>query len=179
MKSEILSLILGSVFFLSILSPAIAQEATKIQAGDFEFTVASPWKDKNAPRPMVKAVAVWTDPDGAHEPIDCAFYHFGEGQGGTVRANVDRWKGQFQGAVEEDAEQLVIDGQKITLLHLRGTYMDGPMFGNKTPKKGYALLGAIFESPGGHVFLKATGPGAAIEASKASFRKMALSPTEK
>ena len=164
---------------LAAAPTASAEEAAAsatITAGDFEFALPTPWADSGNTRPMVKAIAVWTDPDGTHEPIDAAFYHFGEGQGGTVQANVDRWKGQFQGEVEEDYEDLDLDGQRVTIVHLRGTYMDGPMFGNKTPKDGHAMLGAIIESAGGHVFIKATAPEEAIAACRESFRALAMSP---
>jgi hypothetical protein len=37
---------------------------------------------------------------------------------------------------------------------------------------GYALLGAILESPGGDVFVKMTGPSATVEATSDSFLQM-------
>ena len=32
------------------------------------------------------------------ESGECGVYYFGQGQGGGVEANIDRWIGQFQGS---------------------------------------------------------------------------------
>jgi len=44
---------------------------------------------------------------------------------------------------------------------------------------GYALLGAILESPGGDVFVKMTGPAAMVEAGGGSFLQMIKSAAAK
>ncbi len=176
--------------FLGLLVASVARSETApgtsaaatdaIEVGNFHFDLVSPWADKGSTRPMVKAVAVWTDPDREASPtIEAAFYHFGKGQGGSIPANIQRWKKQFTGEVEEAIDELDRDGQKVVIIHLRGTYLDGPMFGKKTPKAKHALLGAILESNEGAVFLKATAPESLAEACKESFRKLALSPFEK
>jgi|GEM_PF-590752 len=162
-------------------APAKVEEAKKtpLKVGNFTFQLSPPWTDKKQTRPMVKAVVAWTDPAKTHKPLDATFYHFGPGQGGSVGANVSRWEGQFRGKVDKNAEELNLKNGKVTIVHLKGTYMDGPMFGDKTPKDGHAMLGAIFEdAKGGHVFIKLTGPGAAVEASKKAFYKLASSPLE-
>jgi hypothetical protein len=44
--------------------------------------------------------------------------------------------------------------------------------GPATPMSGYALCGAILESPDGNVFIKTTGPEAIVKSSTEAFRKM-------
>lgn len=150
---------------------------TTVTVGAFQFKLTAPWSDKGTTRPMVKAIATWADPaDTGHPQVDAAFYHFGKGQGGSTKANIDRWKGQFQGEPEEQIEELEGGDQGVVLIFLKGTYLDGPMFGKKTPKEDHALLGAILASEAGTVFLKATAPEAVAEAMAESFRTLALSP---
>jgi hypothetical protein len=126
---------------------------------------------------MVKAIATWqAAQESGHAPIQAAFYHFGEGQGGSIGANLERWKGQFQAQPEAQVDAIEVNGHKITFVLLVGTYLDGPMFGQKTPRENYALLGAILESEAGAVFIKATAPRGAAEACREHFRTLAMSP---
>ena len=50
--------------------------------------------------------------------------------------------------------------------------MSGRPFGPKAPNPGYGLLAAIIEGKGGAVFIKMTGPKAAVEASIEKTKKM-------
>ena len=54
--------------------------------------------------------------------------------GGTVEANIDRWKGQFSKKLDKEEEKLIdVGGVKATLVDLSGTFDDsrGPM----TPRR--------------------------------------------
>ena len=118
---------------------------------------------------------------------ECIVSYFGQGQGGSVDANVDRWVNQFQqpnGKPSKDAakvEKKTIHGLKVTTIDVSGAYsgMGGPMASpGGAPKTGYRLLGAIIEGPQGTVFFKFTGPGKTVGQSQAGFDKMlsTLSP---
>jgi hypothetical protein len=50
--------------------------------------------------------------------------------------------------------------------------MSGRSFGPKTPKEGYALLGAIIEGKQGAIFVKMTGPEAAVNANADKMKAM-------
>ena len=113
--------------------------------------------------------------DDKKSSAEVVFFHFGAGQGGTAKANVDRWLGQFQEPREKlnsKTEDTTIAGHKVSYVSAEGTYMDGPPFGQKTPRPGYALFGAILESDEGSVFVKMTGPADLVKSSQATFRKM-------
>lgn len=112
--------------------------------------------------------------------------YFGQGQGGSVDANVDRWVGQFQqanGKPSKDVakvEKKTIHGLKVTTIDVSGAYtgMGGPMAPGGPAKPGYRLLGAIIEGPQGTVFFKFTGPAKTVGQNMAAFDKMlaTLSP---
>jgi hypothetical protein len=88
---------------------------------------------------------------------------------------VDRWLGQFQepkDQLKSKVEDQHIGGRKVTYAQAEGTYLSGPPLGQKTPKAGFMLLGAIMEDPRGNVFVKMTGPAKLTKDSAAAFRKM-------
>src|SRR5471032_3040607 len=87
---------------------------------------------------------------------ECALYFFGEGQGGSVQANIDRWKEQFTIPGGKPAAAAVakrtVHSITMTTIDVTVDYsgMGGPMATGK-PVSGYRLLGAIVEGPGGNV----------------------------
>ncbi len=107
-------------------------------------------------------------------------YYFGQGQGGTVQANLDRWIGQFQqpnGKPSKDVAKIskkTIHGLNVTIVDVSGTYtgMGGPMSPVHSSKNGYRLLGAIVEGPQGAVFFKFTAPVKTVAANQANFDKL-------
>jgi hypothetical protein len=106
-------------------------------------------------------------------------YFFGAGQGGTVEANIERWKSQFTDAGKPAAAKIgtrKINGLAVTTIDASGEYsgMGGPMAPGK-PVAGYRLLGAIVEGPGGNIFLKFTGPAKTIAANQQKFEELLAS----
>lgn len=101
-------------------------------------------------------------------------FYFGADRGGGVEANVARWFSQFKEPREKlsaKSETKEIKESKITTVSAKGTYMSGPPFGEKVPKPGYALRGAIVECKGGPLFIKMTGPEKDVTASSEAFDK--------
>jgi hypothetical protein len=112
------------------------------------------------------------------EEAECGVYHFGAGQGGSVKANLDRWISQFQNPPQAPKiQQITVDGLKVTTVDVAGSYtgMGGPMAGGGAPKPGFRLLGAIVEGPEGSIFFKFTGPAKTVAAQAAPFDKMVQS----
>lgn len=143
------------------------------------WTPPASWKNAGQ-KPM--RVATYTVPaaGGDMEAGECAVYYFGQGQGGSVQANLDRWIGQFQqpnGKPSKDVAHTgkkTIHGLNVTTVDVSGTYtgMGGPMSPTHTSKNGYRLLGAIVEGPEGAVFFKFTGPVKTVAAGQPTFDKM-------
>lgn len=115
---------------------------------------------------------------GDNASAECGVYFFGPGQGGTIEANLDRWKGQFKGADGKVAPAQVakrtVHGLTVTTIDAAGEYsgMGGPMAASSAPVPGYRLLGAIVAGPGGNVFVKFTGPAKTIAANQQKFEQL-------
>ncbi len=93
--------------------------------------------------------------------------------GGTVDANVKRWRGQFEDLEEKPLETLDLSGLKTTLVDFSGTFNESRgMMGPVTKRPGYRMLAAILEVPGGGMlFVKAYGPKNTMAAHAEEFRK--------
>lgn len=149
-------------------SPAFAESA-----GGITWTAPATWK-ADAPRQMRAATYMVPPANGDGEQGECAVFYFGEGEGGAVDANIQRWVSQFDGAPKPKQKKEKLGGFDVTTVEVEGTYqssMGGPM-GPKTAKPGFKLLGAIVEGPKGNVFFKFTGPAKTVDAGRADFLKM-------
>jgi hypothetical protein len=142
-----------------------------------KWTVPGGWKAEG-PRPMRAATYTVPPAEGETAPAECVVYFFGSGQGGSVEANLDRWKGQLQGPDGKPADAKIakrsVHQLPVTTIDAMGDYtgMGGPMAASKSVQKNYRLLGAIVEGPGGNVFLKFTGPAKTIAARQSDFEQL-------
>lgn len=135
------------------------------------WTPPNAWKAQGS-RPMR------LDTYSVGEDAECGVYYFGQGQGGSVQANLDRWIGQFQQPPQPPKIQhLTVHGLNVTTVDTSGSYsgMGGPMASGGAPKPGFRLLGAIADGPQGSVFFKFTGPTKTVAAQAAAFEKMVQS----
>jgi hypothetical protein len=137
------------------------------------WTVPAGWKNLGS-RPMRVATYEAPPAPGDKEPAEIVVFYFGQGQGGGVQANVDRWIGQFQDKPASPPKPTVrtVAGMRVTTIEHKGTYLSGPPMGEKIPKPGYQLVGSIVEGPQGNVFFRLTGPAKTVEATKPAFEKM-------
>jgi len=121
------------------------------------------WKSQGSTS-MRAATYVLPPAPGDADNAECVVYFFGAGQGGSVEANIERWKGQFLQPDGKPApgkvEKRTVHGLPVTTIESAGDYagMGGPMAQGGGAKHKYRLLGAIVEGPGGNVFIKFTGP---------------------
>lgn len=101
--------------------------------------------------------------------------------GGSIKANVARWVGQFKNHVPPkegqvgDVKELEADGMPVHYVDLSGDFQDSPRgpFGPKVEKKDYRMLGAILESKeSGNYFFKLVGPQALVADQVKDFEKM-------
>ena len=157
----------AAVFFLLVVAVAPAEP---VKVGAFTFTVPEGWKTVTPSSPMRKAqleIAQGSD------KAEVTFFQFGAGQGGTVAENVARWFAQFSGSEDKRKTETVQAGSvKITYATTEGTFSSGMPGGPTTPMNGYALCGAILESPDGNVFVKMAGPEAVVKSASEAFKKM-------
>lgn len=98
------------------------------------------------------------------------------GAGGSIQANVDRWKGQFSAPDKKRTNSITkkeIAGQQVHLVDLSGTFQDRPggPFGPAVERKGYRMLAAIVETDAkGNYFVKLYGPAKTIAQAESQFR---------
>jgi hypothetical protein len=163
------------VMVLSLSAVGILAES----AAGMRWTAPSGWTSEGA-RPMRAATYRIAPAPGDGMAAECGLYFFGPGQGGSVEANIERWKGQFQRPDGKVSPAKVaarkIGGLNVTTVDTAGTYsgLGGPV-ASPHGVPGYRLLGAIVEGPGGNVFVKFTGPAKTIAANEQKFGQLLAS----
>jgi hypothetical protein len=135
------------------------------QKSELKFTVPAGWVDE--PRSSTMRLAQYKLPKAAGDAEDASLvlYYFGQGQGGSTAANVERWVGQMKqtdGSAVKDAkeEHFETNGLKVTTVDVAGTYVaeTAPGSGTFHNKPGYRLRAAVVETPNGSYFVKLVGP---------------------
>jgi hypothetical protein len=92
--------------------------------------------------------------------------------GGSIEANIDRWRDQFGGKPAKATEEKKdIRGLDVALVDFTGEFNDqrGP-FAPATKRSGYRMLAAIIPVEGELHFVKAVGPEATMAAHAETFR---------
>lgn len=116
---------------------------------------------------------------GDKKDAELIVFYFGPGSGGTAKANIERWKGQFeppQGKSIDDVSKVSekkIGDTPITYVDINGTYLyKFPPFAPNakvTPMPDYRRLAVVFDSKKGPYFITLTGPAKTVEANRTSF----------
>jgi len=85
-----------------------------------------------------------------------------------------------EGQRSVDRSSRVVNGIKVTLVKISGTYLapGGPMMQSQGKRENYRLVGAIAEAPEGSVFFKFTGPAATVAAAEENFNGLISSLTK-
>jgi len=166
--------LLSLLAIVALSAPALAEDG-KLAVAGLNFAFPGAWTSVPPSSPM-RAGTLQIPAEGAEKPLEAVFYYFGGGQGGDTKANIDRWLGQFASPPESKTEELDANGTKVTVVTATGTYNDGAMFGPKTPKDNYTLLGAIVPGSDAPVFIKLTGPKDAVAKIADAFKSLAKSP---
>jgi len=106
--------------------------------------------------------------EGDIEAASLVVYYFGSGQGGSVDANLERWIGQMQAPDGRPArekaktETTTVNGMKVSLLDVSGTYAGGDMGGGgggaAQTKPNFRMRAGVIETPKGAYFIKLVGP---------------------
>ena len=92
--------------------------------------------------------------------------------GGTIAANIERWRHQFEELKETPVEEIDASGTKVTLLDFSGTYKEYRGIGKSVIKRtGYRMLAAIISKPDGLWFVKGYGPEKTMALHAGAFRE--------
>jgi hypothetical protein len=151
---------------IALVSFLCLQAVTGSQKSSLKFTVPAGWIEEERTSSM--RVAQYRLPKASPDTEDASLvlYYFGQGQGGSVTANLERWAGQIEQADGTVAKQTAKEGHfeanglKFTTLDVSGKYVaeTAPGSGSFNNKPGYRMLAAVVETPSGSYFVKLVGP---------------------
>ena len=159
MRIPIIALLLALVCLLSVSSFAVQEKRS------LKFTVPAGWVEEERSSSMRVAQYKLPKAQSDTEDASLVLYYFGQGQGGSTAANVERWVGQMKqadGGSAKDAkeEHFETNGLKVTTVDVSGTYVaeTAPGSGTFHNKPGYRLRAVVVETPNGSYFVKFVGP---------------------
>jgi hypothetical protein len=164
------------IILLGVLCVATLSNIAAAQKSELKFRVPAGWVEEERASSM--RVAQYRLPKAPGDPEDASLvlYYFGQGQGGSVTANIDRWIGQMKqpdGSAVKGAmdEHLVANGLKVTTVDLSGTYVaeTAPGSGAFYNKPDYRLRAAVVETPNGNYYVKLVGPAKTVAQWNESF----------
>lgn len=157
--------------FVPAHAPA-TQEAAAGAAG-LRWVAPKGWTAVPSGSPMRLATYRAPAAQGDAEGAELGVFYFGEGQGGSVESNIQRWLAQLApekgDAKRQPSKRVKVNGIDVTVVSAEGTYASGMPGGPTTPRPGWALVGAIAEGPKGAVFFKMTGPKKSVAAARPGF----------
>jgi hypothetical protein len=149
----------------------VKMDGNKLSLADFTMVVPDGWVNEE---PTSSMRLVQFHPEG-DEKLKIIGFYFGN-QPNMVRANIDRWKGQFVG-VDNFAENTINDD--INFVKITGTFkktsrpMD--MASEFEEAENYMMLAAIVPSNEGPYYFKAVGPTKVMEAQTEKFKSFLAS----
>jgi hypothetical protein len=119
---------------------------------------------------------------GDAEEAQLVIYYFG-GEGGGVEANIQRWIAQMKqpdgrpSSAVAKRETREVNGLKVTLLDVTGTYVSDMTPGNPAhpDKPDFRLRTAVVETPKGPYFVKLVGPRKTVTAGDKGFEQLVSS----
>jgi hypothetical protein len=166
-----MSHMLAAAVMLTLCSAFEAAAEDSFTVSEFTFSTPKGWT-KQTPKSRMRAAQLSAPGKDGAEAAEVTFFYFGEGGGGGIDANKQRWLGQFKDRTNDKEVTKEVNGTKVAYISTEGTFMSGPPFGEKVAKKEQALLGAIMQGKKGLVFVKMTGPKATTQAAGDNFKIM-------
>jgi len=149
---------MSKVILLVVMAVVCAMQQTSLK-----FTVPAGWVEEERTSSM--RVAQYRLPKVAGDADDASLvlYYFGQGQGGSTAANIERWVGQMKQADDSSKpkeETFETNGLKVSTVDVSGTYIAETAPGSATfhNNPGYRLRAAVVETPKGSYFVKLVGP---------------------
>lgn len=138
--------------------------------GELRYEVPEGWQAEKPNSNMRVAQYKLPRAEGDRADAELVLYYFGQGQGGSKQANIDRWLNQMQQSdgspTKEKAkiETMTVNGMPVTTVDVLGKYNGGMAAPGASPSatpsdmSDYRLRAAIIDTPKGSYFVKLTGP---------------------
>lgn len=161
----------------ALVAPIAPLSAAELEVAALKFVAPKGWKLAETPRPMSAGGFIQEEAP----KLEATVFHFPNGQGGSVEANIQRWAAQYaaEPAATVEKEALKAGDKEITLVTITGTYKGSSMRPEPVPLKDYVTFAAIIPGPEGNVFIRLNGAKADAEQSKADFKTLVSSPFAK
>jgi hypothetical protein len=171
---------IGIVALLCGLGAAAAgDKTTVVDLGGYKAAAPASWKREQAGNKF-RAYQFEVPPaPGDKEPAEVVIFHFGGG-GGSVKDNIQRWKGLFAPPAGKNADDIAqvsnfdVSGLPVSYLDIAGTYkVKNPPFAPNAKvelKENYRMIGAIVDTPQeGLYFIRFVGPAKTVTEQKPAF----------
>jgi len=135
-------------------------------SGELRYQVPEGWTTEKPTSDMRVAQYKLPRAEGDAEDALLIIYYFGQGQGGSAQANIDRWINQIKQPDGQPSQEraktdtLTVNGLQVNTVDVMGNYSGG-MSPDSAPvnnKLIYRLRAAVIDTPKGSYFVKLTGP---------------------
>lgn len=166
LKQISIALTIGIITLAATMIGCAQQPAQNSTAAKLQFKAPTEWVVEKTSSTM--RVAQYKLPKDAMDTEDASLvlYYFGQGQGGSTSANIERWVNQIKQSDGSDSkakakeETLTVNNLKVTTIDLTGSYTAemAPGSGTFTNNPNYRLRAAVIETPQGSYYLKLVGP---------------------
>lgn len=161
--------------FGSLPRAAAEDKGTVVEFDSLKSRAPATWKEETPGKGRYKQFRL---PKTGEDKAEAELIIF-RGIGGSAKANIDRWKGQFvppEGKKIDDGPKVTerkISGSTATYLDVSGTYLfkARPFDPNEKAEKrlGYRMLAVHFEGPKDVYHVKLVGPAKTVEHYKKGF----------
>ena len=160
----------SSILAVVAICSAIAVGQDKPLSGELKFKAPSEWVVEKPSSSMRLAQYKLPKAEGDSEDASLVLYFFGENQGGSVQANLERWVGQFEqpdgspSSAKAKLETVTVNQLKLSTIDLAGTYVaeTAPGSGIRHNNPDYRLRAAVIETPKGAHYVKLVGPSKTV-----------------
>ena len=154
------------IILVALACVVTVYDVAAAQKSELKFKVPPGWVAQERTSSMRVAQYKLARAEGDTEDASVVLYYFGQGQGGSTAANVERWLSQVKqadGSAAKDPKQESFEignGLKVTTVDVSGTYVaeTAPGSGTFHNKPAYRLRAAVVETPNGSYYVKLVGP---------------------
>lgn len=158
------------------MAVCLAHAGAPLELIGYKTRVPDGWKQQPPENSM--RLAQFEVPGAAGKEAGQALvFYFGQGGGGTVDANIQRWKSNFVGPGGKPVRALRRQGKigalPVTWAEMHGAYARGVGMGIAgEAKPNQTLLVAIVETPKGNLTFQLFGPRESVAAQRKAFEAM-------
>ena len=158
---------------LSLTSAVVGAEGQRVQFLGHHSEVPADWVPQEVTSSM-RLLQFEVPGQGESGAGQFVLYYFGPGQGGSVEANVERWRSQFSRPDGSEVEAVItrLEGASLpaTLVELEGSYARSVgmgQVGDVLPDR--MLLAGVVETPQGNLYPQLHGPAELIRGQRDAF----------